>query len=345
MTQKHGVLYKYEDTNEEKVYLLHMDLCGPTRLESVNGKKYIIVIVDDYSWFTWVKCLRSKDEAPDFIIKFLKMIQVGIFHETSVARSLQQNGVVERRNRTLIEAARTILIYAQAPLFLSAEAVATADLQRRTRRIVETIHVDFDELTAMASEQSSLGPDLNEMTPVTISLGLVHKPSSLTPYVPPSRKDWDLLFQSLFNELLTPPLSVDPQAPKVIPPIADVIILVQAESTGSSSSTTVDQDAPSPIAHGYRQEEGINFEESFATVARLEAIRIFLAYVAHKNMVDYQMDVKTTFFNGNLREEVYLVDLFTKAIGRDRIEFIINKLGMRSFTPEALKQLTDKVNE
>ncbi|GKG28231.1 putative ribonuclease H-like domain-containing protein, partial [Tanacetum coccineum] len=99
-------------------------------------------------------CLRSKDEALDFIIKFLKMIQVrlkvlvrrirtdngtefvnktlheyyekvGIFHETSVAFSPQQNGVVERRNRTLIEAARTMLIYAKAPLFLWAEAVAT----------------------------------------------------------------------------------------------------------------------------------------------------------------------------------------------------------------------------
>ncbi|GJZ97663.1 retrovirus-related pol polyprotein from transposon TNT 1-94 [Tanacetum coccineum] len=86
---------KSEDTNQEKLYLLHVDLCGPMRVASVNGKKYILVIVDDYSRFTWVKCLRSKDEAPDFKIKFLKMIQVGISHETSVARSPQQNGVVE----------------------------------------------------------------------------------------------------------------------------------------------------------------------------------------------------------------------------------------------------------
>ncbi|GKE15499.1 retrovirus-related pol polyprotein from transposon TNT 1-94 [Tanacetum coccineum] len=144
---------KSEDTNQEKLYLLHMDLCGPMRIASVNGKKYILVIVDDYSLFTWVKCLRSKDEALDFIIKFLKMIQVrlkclseeseqimelnllikiyvnmkvGISHETSVARSPQQNGVVERHNRTLIEAARTMLIYAKSPLFLWEEVVATA---------------------------------------------------------------------------------------------------------------------------------------------------------------------------------------------------------------------------
>ncbi|GKB41666.1 retrovirus-related pol polyprotein from transposon TNT 1-94 [Tanacetum coccineum] len=65
---------KSEDTNQEKLYLLHMDLCGPMHVASVNENKYILVIVDDYSRFTWVKCLRSKDEAPDFIIKFLKMI-------------------------------------------------------------------------------------------------------------------------------------------------------------------------------------------------------------------------------------------------------------------------------
>nr|GFD39005.1 retrovirus-related Pol polyprotein from transposon TNT 1-94 [Tanacetum cinerariifolium] len=60
------------------------------------------------------------------------------------------------------------------------------------------------------------------------------------------------------------------------------------------------------VARGYRQEEGIDFEESFASVSRLEAIRIFLVYAAHKNMVVYQMDVKTAFLNGNLGEEVYV---------------------------------------
>nr|GFC82759.1 hypothetical protein [Tanacetum cinerariifolium] len=93
--------------------------------------------------FTWVKCLRSKDEALDFIIKFLKMIQVrlkvGISHETSFARSPQQNGVIKRRNRTLIEAARTMLIYAQALLFLWEEAVATVSYTKN-RSIVRIRH-------------------------------------------------------------------------------------------------------------------------------------------------------------------------------------------------------------
>nr|GEZ62953.1 reverse transcriptase domain-containing protein [Tanacetum cinerariifolium] len=116
----------------------------------------------------------------------------------------------------------------------------------RTRRIVETIHVDFDELTAMASEQSSSGPTLQEMTPVTISSGLVQKPSSSTSYIPPMRNDWDLLFQPLFDELLNPPPSVDNQDAEVIAPIDEVIPQVDDDSTGSPSSTEVDQDAPSP---------------------------------------------------------------------------------------------------
>nr|GFC50878.1 hypothetical protein [Tanacetum cinerariifolium] len=116
----------------------------------------------------------------------------------------------------------------------------------RTRRIVETIHVDFDELTAMAFEQRSLGPALNEMTPGTISLGLVQKSFPSASYVPPLRNDWDLLFQPLFDELLNPPPSVVNQAAEVIAPIAEVIPQVDADSTGSPSSITVDQDAPLP---------------------------------------------------------------------------------------------------
>nr|GEZ74244.1 hypothetical protein [Tanacetum cinerariifolium] len=246
---------KSEDTNQEKLYLLHMDLCGPMH----NGTEFVNQTLRDY------------------------YEEVGTSHETLVARSSQQNGVVERHNRTLIEASRTMLIYAQALLFLWAEAVATACFTQNRSIIrlrhgktlyellhsklpdlsffhvfgalyyptndsenLETIHVNFDELTTMASEQSSSGPALNDMTPGTISSGLVHTTSSSTSYVPPSRNDWDLLFQLMFDELLNPPPSVVNQAFDVIAPIAEVIPQVAADSTGSLSSTTVDQDAPSP---------------------------------------------------------------------------------------------------
>nr|GEZ25042.1 retrovirus-related Pol polyprotein from transposon TNT 1-94 [Tanacetum cinerariifolium] len=171
---------------------------------------------------------------------------------------------------------------------------------RRTRRIVETIHVDFDELTAMASEQSSSGPALNEMTTVTISLGLVHKSSSSTPCVPPSRNDWDLLFQSMIDELLNPPPTMQeelnvferrevwelvPRLDKVMMITLKWIYKVKLDELGR-----ILKNKTCLVARGYRQEEGIDFKESFALVARLEAIRIFLAYAAHKNMPDGFVD-------------------------------------------------------
>nr|GFC08400.1 integrase, catalytic region, zinc finger, CCHC-type, peptidase aspartic, catalytic [Tanacetum cinerariifolium] len=185
---------KSEDTNQEKLYLLHMDLCGPMRVESVNGKKYILVIVDDYSRFTWVKFLRSKDETPMFIIKFLKMIQVRL--NVPVRRILTDNGI-EFVNQTLrdyyeerlwqplvllkidpsfaFDTARPLMSFctlqpkADIGIFIGYAPTKKAFriYNQRTRRIVETIHVDFDELTAMASEQRSSGPALNDMTPGT----------------------------------------------------------------------------------------------------------------------------------------------------------------------------------
>ncbi|GJV21721.1 retrovirus-related pol polyprotein from transposon TNT 1-94 [Tanacetum coccineum] len=142
-------------SSKGRLNLLHMDLCGPMRVASINGKKYILVIVDDYSRYTWTLFLRSKDETPEVLKDFLTMIQrnlqaqvitvrtdrgteflnktlhayfkeEGIEHQTSTPRTPEQNGVVERRNRTLVEAARTMLSASKLPLSFWAEAVATA---------------------------------------------------------------------------------------------------------------------------------------------------------------------------------------------------------------------------
>ncbi|GJW32471.1 retrovirus-related pol polyprotein from transposon TNT 1-94 [Tanacetum coccineum] len=89
---------KSEDTNQEKIYLLHMDLYGPMRVASLNGKKYILISVDDYSRFTWVKFLASKDEALDFIIKFIKMIRVRL---NAIVRNIRTDNRTEFVNQTL----------------------------------------------------------------------------------------------------------------------------------------------------------------------------------------------------------------------------------------------------
>nr|GEX73228.1 integrase, catalytic region, zinc finger, CCHC-type, peptidase aspartic, catalytic [Tanacetum cinerariifolium] len=140
--------------SRQRLHLFHMNLCGLMRIASINGKRYVLVIVNDYSRYTWVHFLRSKDEAPEVIKTFLKRItvlfqspviiirtdngtlfknqvlkeyfdSVGISHQVSSVQTPQQNRVVERRNWTLVEAARTMLIFSHAPLFLWAEAIAT----------------------------------------------------------------------------------------------------------------------------------------------------------------------------------------------------------------------------
>ncbi|GJT43387.1 retrovirus-related pol polyprotein from transposon TNT 1-94 [Tanacetum coccineum] len=167
-SKKESHPHKPEPSTNEKLQMLHMDLYRLMRVESINKKRYILVIVDDYSRFTWVKFLRTKDEAPEIIIKFFKQAQVslnttvrylriengteflnqtlrnytddvGITHNTSTARTPQQNGVVERRNRTLVEAARTMLIFSKSLLFLWAEAVATT-CYTQNRSLIHTCY-------------------------------------------------------------------------------------------------------------------------------------------------------------------------------------------------------------
>nr|GFA38495.1 hypothetical protein [Tanacetum cinerariifolium] len=110
---------------------------------------------------------------------------------------------------------------------------------RRTIRILETIHVDFDELITMAHDQSSSGPELHKMTPVTHGAGLVLKHPSSAPFVPPTRTDWDTLLQPLFDEYSRTQPNVDAPDTKVTAPVSVV-------SISTTSSTLVVQDAPLP---------------------------------------------------------------------------------------------------
>ncbi|GKF26883.1 retrovirus-related pol polyprotein from transposon TNT 1-94, partial [Tanacetum coccineum] len=154
-------------SSKGRLNLLHIDLCGPMQVASINGKRYILVIVDDYSRYTWTLFQSSKDETPEVLKYFLTMIQrnleapvisirtdngtkflnktlnaffkeEGIEHQTSTPRTPEQNGVVERQNRTLVEAARTMLLASKLLLFFLAKAIATACYTQNRSIIIPT---------------------------------------------------------------------------------------------------------------------------------------------------------------------------------------------------------------
>ncbi|GJS29953.1 retrovirus-related pol polyprotein from transposon TNT 1-94 [Tanacetum coccineum] len=248
-SKKHTHKPKTENTNLEVLNTLYMDLCGPMRVQTINGKKYILVIGDDYSRFTWVKFLRSKDETP--------------------------------------------------------------------------------ETELMAPVQLSTGPAPTFLTPEQIISGLLPNPVPAAPYVPPTNKELEILFQPMFDEYLEPT-----RVERSVSPAPAVSVSVTL--AGTPSSTTIDQDAPSPTKSTIREDnpfppvdndpfvnvfapepssEALSSEDlssaesphvSFAPVARIEAIRIFIANAASKNMSIYQVDVKTAFLNGELKKEVYV---------------------------------------
>ncbi|GJR23807.1 retrovirus-related pol polyprotein from transposon TNT 1-94 [Tanacetum coccineum] len=484
-----------------RLNLLHMDLCGPMRVASINGKKYILVIVDDYSRYTWTLFLRFKGETPEVLKDFLTMIQrnlqapvisvrtdrgteflnktlnaffkeEGIEHQTSNPRTPEQNGVVERQNCTLVEAARTMLSASKLLLFFWAEAIATACYtqnrsiiisthdkiayhvindrkpsikhlhtfgctcyltsdgenldkmkekgdpcilvgystqskgyriyNKRTRLIVESIHLRFDEIkvmseTSVANDTSGLvtqrqkASDYDNFDPVP-QLQKVYPSTDIT--VLP-QQELDLLFGPLYDEffntdtsrvnksssptdnsdqqhiqtsrnihptsepstptnvhaeenkynqandteheftnpfctpvhevaksslrnivqtrrqLATDPemcmfaLTVSTAEPKNIKEVMADSIWIEAmqEELHEFDRLQVWELVDKPFG---KNEEGIDFEESFAPVARLEAVRIFVAHAAHKSFLIYQMDVKTTFLNGPLKKEVYV---------------------------------------
>ncbi|GJZ90188.1 retrovirus-related pol polyprotein from transposon TNT 1-94, partial [Tanacetum coccineum] len=131
-SKKYSHKPKAEDSIQEKLYVMHMDFCGIMRIQSINRRKYILVIVDDYS---------RTDNGTEFVNQTLKAYyeEVGISHQTSVARTPQHNGVVERRNHTLVEASRTMLIFSKALLLLLAEAFTTA-CYTQNRSLIRKCH-------------------------------------------------------------------------------------------------------------------------------------------------------------------------------------------------------------
>nr|GFB98985.1 putative ribonuclease H-like domain-containing protein [Tanacetum cinerariifolium] len=195
----------------QRLHLFHMDFCGPMRIGRINGKRYVMVIENDYSRYTWVHFLRSKDKTPEVIKTFLKRITVLLQSPVSIIRTdngtefknqaeaiatacfTQNRSIIHRRfNKTPYE-----LINRRKPdisflyvfgalcypkndredieklgvkgdigffIGYSADSCAYRVYNRRTKKIMETMNVSFDKLSAMAFEQRSSKPGLQSMT-------------------------------------------------------------------------------------------------------------------------------------------------------------------------------------
>ncbi|KAL8093845.1 hypothetical protein AgCh_035647 [Apium graveolens] len=453
--------------------LLHLDLFSPERYVSLGGKNYAFVVVDDYSRFTWILFLRTKDEAfvefKDLITNLetkysfkLKTIRSdhggefekdfitfcksrGITHEFSAPRTPQQNGVVERKNRTLQETARTLLHESKLPRKFWAEAVHTSCyvlnrvlirpillktpyelLKKRTpnisyfrvfgskcfildtqnnrgkfdakstegiflgysttskayrvynsvkNKVEESINIAFnessknisqiDEDTAdlsshsqmrqshsdksssqdspgpsqssdnfsgstQASDESSGSPktpdsvsNVNSVTPLDKSLQAEMRQSLLNETTPIYFQADNSNEEEMSNiQLPKSSRTVKNHPPdneelnqfercdvwELVPPPQDAKIIGTrwVFKNKKDEDGNIIRNKARLVAQGYNQQEGIDYDETYAPVARLEAIRILMAFAAHKKFKLYQMDVKSAFLNGYLKEEVYV---------------------------------------
>nr|GEX46869.1 Gag-Pol polyprotein [Tanacetum cinerariifolium]GEX49079.1 Gag-Pol polyprotein [Tanacetum cinerariifolium] len=375
--------------SRQRLHLIHMDLCGPMRISSINGKRYVLVIVNDYSRYTWVHFLKSKDKAPD-----AEAIATACF--------TQNRSIIHRRfNKTPYELINSrkldisflhvfgALCYPKNDrkdirklgakgdigffIGYSADSCAYRIYNRRTKKIMETMNVSFDELSAMPFEQRISKPRLQSMTSGQISSGLdlTYAPSTITTQQP-TEGELDLLFEAMYYDYI----GGQPSATARSVPAAQAQQVCQMATTSTSiantaptpsnssfqatnipinsqdvdelnlnamvdgntfvnpftkSSTSAAESSSSqnvdpsnmhtfyqpyphelqwtkdhPLEQGTtKRKESISKNPS-PLIARMEAIRIFLAYAMHKLFSVYQMDVKTAFLHGSLKEDVYV---------------------------------------
>nr|GEV31653.1 retrovirus-related Pol polyprotein from transposon TNT 1-94 [Tanacetum cinerariifolium] len=335
-------------SSKGRLNLLHMDLCGPMRVASINGKKYILVIVDDYSRYTWTLFLRSKDETPEVLKGFLMMIQrnlqalvitvctdrgteflnktlnaffkeEGIEHQTSTARTPEQNGEWNLLFGPLYDEFSNVgsnpSTNVQSTLAPSTHTNVHAEENNNDQAEKEE-HIQDDEFTnplyhpleqvrgnpsrlVQTRRQLATYPEMcmYALTMSTAEPKNIKEAMADSAWIEAMQEELHQFDRLQVWELVDKPFG------------KSIIRLKWLWKNKKDEDQTVIRNKARLVAKGYAQEEGIYFEESFALVARLEAVRIFIAYTAHKSFLNFQMDVKTAFLNGPLKEEVYVTQL------------------------------------
>nr|GEU78046.1 retrovirus-related Pol polyprotein from transposon TNT 1-94 [Tanacetum cinerariifolium] len=368
---------KLVSSDNSKLELLHMDLCGPMRVASINRKKYILVIVDDYSQFTWVYFLHSKDKTLEIIKKFIaqaqlnyksKVCKIRTDNEPDLQRFNNHNSSTEPMNTPSKEHLDNLFglmfkeyfgkKFSDTPINSAAQSTQLHEDSPSTSSITIDEHeappiettsdkhtspISLTEADELPQEDSvdfdgnlqfvSYNPTSYE---VIQSSSTALEPSNVQNFhqVQPSTHSWTkdhhldqvigdpskpvMTRQRLHtdSEVCMYALTVSTIEPKNIKEVMadhnwiesmqDELNQFKRLQNKFDAENIVLRNKTRLVAKGYRQEEGIDFEESFALVARFKAVHMFIAYAAHKNINIFQMDVTTAFLNGPLKKEVYV---------------------------------------
>nr|GEU30381.1 retrovirus-related Pol polyprotein from transposon TNT 1-94 [Tanacetum cinerariifolium] len=276
--------------SNKPLYLLHMDLCRPMRVQSINGKRYMLVVVDDYSRYTWhVRTDNGTEFKNKTLAKFFD--EVGITQQFFAARTPQQNGAVERRNRTLVEAARTMLAFIMKSPTTNVETP-----------IIEEVFHEVSKSFQRESSPSYLNDDMQH-SPEEVVLHQTNTQS--IPINMVSNGDEASTSHNVFNERLEDAYIdasivfhdpsnfhtfYQPYPHEKRPEGKSVIKTKWIFKNKKDESSLVIRNKARLVVVGYSQQKGVDYDETFAPVTRIEAIRLFLAYATHKDFTVFQME-------------------------------------------------------
>nr|GEZ06297.1 hypothetical protein [Tanacetum cinerariifolium] len=267
---------KTENSNKEILSLLHMDLCGPMRTENINKKRYVLVIVDDYTRFGWVRFLRTKDETPAVFEKFLKNSKLAL---KATIRTVRTDNGMEFVNKTLTDLFESVGAPAVTPSSSASKSPSSDTDVPGSETSLDTFNSDFDD-TYIAPKTASAA---SSSSPVNINVTL----NNPIPHVQKWTKDHSL--ENVISDSQRPVSTRRQlQTDAMWCFFNEFLSHIKLDEYGDMLKNKARL-----VAKGYPQEIGIDFEESFAPVARLEAIRIFIANAS-------------TFLNGDLNEVVYV---------------------------------------
>ncbi|KAG9444874.1 hypothetical protein H6P81_016214 [Aristolochia fimbriata] len=393
--------------------LLHVDLMGPVCTPSHKGKRYIFVCVDDFSRFCWVNFLREKSDTFESFQRLCSKVMVekgtaiqkiirlrsdhgkefenknfgdycdkeGIHHEFSAPKTPQQNGVVERKNRTLQEMARVMLLSKGLPEKLWAEAINTAcyitnrvffrpfthktpyELFKEKKPTISHFH-NFGSKCYILCDREVLGKfaprsdeephnddtfvkfsETNVDTPIHDQSGVTKGPPSRIQKNHPTTAIIGELHEGVktsgidvnYRDMVRFVCYTSSQEPKKVDEALNDeywVLAMQEElhqfernkvwrlvprsvhsniigtkwifQIKTDAAGTIIRNKARLVAQGYTQVEGVDFEETFAPVARLEAIRLMISVACKLQIKLYQMDIKSAFLSGYISEEVFV---------------------------------------